>query len=651
MTRLASIFGSALVASLVCATGTAEAQAGDTRGHGERWITSVARTLSGSIEGTVQDDLGRPLVGVTVSAFGPASAVAMTDPGGSYRLRALPPGPYLVRAHLSGYLASRRQLVEVRAGGPSRHAVALRRLGLADVSSTPEPTRVLAASFSLAAAPGQPARVTSGVQSAIIRTASASGADPDEVTWRLRHLNRSVLKDTTEIGTGLVPTKEPPAVVAPESQSPWSRTISSSLRAGSVLASLPLSAEVKFLTTGALDGADSIFSPSTLGNNIAYLSLSGPVWGADWSAKAVLSQGATGSWFLAADYKRREPAEHLYDAGFVYSVQRFAVGPRGPRTASPVGSRSAILGYGYDRWTIGKALEIDYGAHFARYGYLDGFGLLSPRIGVALVPVPGLRVRSLIAQRLLAPGAEEFLQPIAVGLWVPPGRTFIDVSRDRKLGVQQTRHYELSVEQALPAHTAISVRTFRQQIQSQQAALFGTGIDRLPEPGLGHYLVSRAGDVDARGWSVGLSNTVGPWLRGQIHYEVTEVDWVGPPDTALAWTSGGYAGESGVRQFHDITTSIETDIPYTATRVFVLYKVNSAFARADASGVRPGFDARFDLQITQRLPFLDFTAAEWQVLVAVRNLFREGTMDASVLDELLVVCPPKRVVGGVLVRF
>ena len=28
---------------------------------------------------------------------------------------------------------------------------------------------------------------------------------------------------------------------------------------------------------------------------------------------------------------------------------------------------------------------------------------------------------------------------------------------------------------------------------------------------------------------------------------------------------------------HDVTTSLETEVPHTATRVFVLYKVNSAF--------------------------------------------------------------------------
>jgi hypothetical protein len=35
----------------------------------------------------------------------------------------------------------------------------------------------------------------------------------------------------------------------------------------------------------------------------------------------------------------------------------------------------------------------------------------------------------------------------------------------------------------------------------------------------------------------------------------------------------------------------------------------------------------------------------------VSNLFRDELVDASVYDELLVVQPPKRVLGGVTVRF
>ena len=61
--------------------------------------------------------------------------------------------------------------------------------------------------------------------------------------------------------------------------------------------------------------------------------------------------------------------------------------------------------------------------------------------------------------------------------------------------------------------------------------------------------------------------------------------------------------------------------------------------------------ARFDVQVTQALPFLNFTNAQWEMLFGIRNMFRELAPDASVYDELLVLRPPKRVVGGLTVRF
>jgi len=98
-----------------------------------------------------------------------------------------------------------------------------------------------------------------------------------------------------------------------------------------------------------------------------------------------------------------------------------------------------------------------------------------------------------------------------------------------------------------------------------------------------------------------------------------------------------------------VTTSVESVIAPSSTRFFVLYKVNTGIAAAnDASALRNG---RFNVQVRQALPFLNFMNANWEMLVAVSNLFRDEAIDASVYDELLVVQPPKRVLGGVTVRF
>jgi hypothetical protein len=87
----------------------------------------------------------------------------------------------------------------------------------------------------------------------------------------------------------------------------------------------------------------------------------------------------------------------------------------------------------------------------------------------------------------------------------------------------------------------------------------------------------------------------------------------------------------------------------TDTHVFVMYKVNSRFDAGRGTSRDGG--ARFDVQLTQALPFLSFAGADVEMLMAVRSMFREELLDTSVYDEVLAIRPPKRIVGGVTVRF
>jgi len=113
-------------------------------------------------------------------------------------------------------------------------------------------------------------------------------------------------------------------------------------------------------------------------------------------------------------------------------------------------------------------------------------------------------------------------------------------------------------------------------------------------------------------------------------------------------------------RIHDVSASVETAVPETSTRVLVLYRVSNGFAHPGNMATRgsvapavdhPQFDSRFDVQVRQSLPFMDFSSAKWEMLLAVRNFFRDAAADQSVYDELLVVRPPKRIVGGLTLKF
>ena len=159
-----------------------------------------------------------------------------------------------------------------------------------------------------------------------------------------------------------------------------------------------------------------------------------------------------------------------------------------------------------------------------------------------------------------------------------------------------------------------------------------------------------AGNADIRGVGVTFTHALFENVRGSVDYSMATADWsrATPVEYAVLTKRVPSAVRSNDERIHDVTTSLETEIPLSATRVVVLYKLNNAFVSGDS--VRPGLDARFDVQVNQALPF-GVAGTKWEVLVGVRNLFRDPNDPASVYDELLVVRPPKRVVGGFLVRF
>jgi hypothetical protein len=211
-------------------------------------------------------------------------------------------------------------------------------------------------------------------------------------------------------------------------------------------------------------------------------------------------------------------------------------------------------------------------------------------------------------------------------------------------------HTELAAEREWAGHVVTGVRVFSQSVDDQILTLFGGFPPGTAGAGLGHYHVASAGDFDATGWGVSVSRSIPGWVRASIDYTNAEAVWIQPSADAEALSIAQISLlPERDRRLHDITTSVDGTVPVTDTRVFVIFKVNSGFAHVDGTAGR--FGTRFDLQVNQSLPFMRFSGAEWEMLVGLRSLFRDDLRDASIYDELMVVRSPKRVVGGVTVRF
>jgi hypothetical protein len=144
----------------------------------------------------------------------------------------------------------------------------------------------------------------------------------------------------------------------------------------------------------------------------------------------------------------------------------------------------------------------------------------------------------------------------------------------------------------------------------------------------------------ARGWTVSLQQVIARRLRGSIDYTVTTAQWQPSAESPVLALFAPSVVRAGRERLQDVTTTVEAEMPVTATRIYAMYRINTGYASAAYMQTPPQLAARFDVQVTQSLPFLNFS-----------NIFREIASDASVYDEVLVVRPPKRVVGGVTVRF
>ena len=592
--------------------------------------SAAAPIKPSELNGVVRDELGKPLSGAVVSALGSTSAFAVSNEDGHFTFRNLPAGPYLVRAHLQNYLPSRGRVVQVTPDGRSMSSIELtRRPG----ESAADPA-VLAAGVGLVDAPAESPE-------------AEERHEHDEVAWRLRHLKRSVLKDAT----ARVAELDDDSLFG-DSLSTVSRAVGGSARFASALFSdLPVSGQLNLLTSTSFDRPQDLFSlagPAPRG--VAYVSIETPGPNGDWRMRGTLTQGDLASWILAGSYIRHQPATHAYEAGVSYSMQRYLGGSSDALAAMRDGSRNVGAVHAMDNWTITRELQVSYGAKYARYDYLADRGLVSPRVTMILQPdsKDSLKVRTTLMHREVAPGAEEFIPP-SVGLWLPPERTFSQVSR-ASFVPERHDQAEIAVDRQWAEHVIVGFRAFTEQVEDQVVTVFGVSLADTPAE-IGHYQVGSAGDFKAHGWGVSFTRTAGDNLRATLDYTQAQTRWGGRSPDADTLAVLAPSVRRSDETIHDVTATIESTVAPSATRLLIVYKLNTAYAASRFGQGTPSAGVRFDVQVNQALPFLNFSSAQWEMLVAVSNLFKEALYENSVYDELMVVRPPKRVLGGVTVRF
>ena len=577
-------------------------------------LTDEASVRDGRVQGFVRDDRGFGVAGVSIVALGTTMAAVRSDEQGRFSL-ALLPGEYVLRAAREGYVSTYRELIRVQTSGLIERTITVARQAtarLADVVGGPL------------------GRTPTFIDDA----KDDDGTAHSEAAWRLRHLPQTAIRD-----------------VSPSNGLDERARNYASVSSTALFANTAFSGTVNFLTTGSLSAASG-WLPSELPRGIAGVAVGAPVGSfGDWFVRgAMTTAGDLSSWALVGEYQARSERAHAFTLGVSHSAQLDARNVAAGSLPAAAGVARSVGGiYALDRWHATGSLDLEYGARLDRYDYVAGSALISPRVRARLKIRPGTRLIASAAQYMIAPGADEFLPPPTPGLWLPPERTFAPLLAGDLFEAERVRQYGIGFDQQIgrgAKRPVVGVERFHQSTANQIATLFG-----LDQPGEnGHYYVAAPGSVSLDGWAVRLTGDFTARVRGAIDYSVSKASWIAGADVSdLARLVP--SAIRGHEHLHDMTTSLEAVVPETSTHLSMWYRASSRYSRAADAGWSPFTGGRFDFEVRQLLPYRPLQGSKVEVLLSVRNLFRDPRNPGSLYDELLTVKPPMRIMGGVQVKF
>jgi hypothetical protein len=557
--------------------------------------TAAEQRAEGGLVGFVQDTSGEPLAGAVISLFGRGlggrGMVTQSDSAGRFTVRSLPAGSYTVRALRDGHQPARARKVRVL---PDRDAVFMTTL-------TPLAEAAAAA----------------------VRAAGAKLEEDApakrELVWLLRHKTRSVL-EAHDAGAG--------------------PTLASLASAPVTASTLPqLDGSVELLATPSLVGVDpSAFGLEDHPGRFSVVRFNGRLGSGRWSLGGLVAENEGTTWRMVADF-RLEPVDgHEVEVGVGYGAHllRAAVpldqqGRLGNRSVGAVSVR--------DRWQMTDQVAVTFGGRFSYIGFLRESNPVDPSLHIEFTPDQDSRLFVSVSSHTVVPGGDL----LALSTLGPaPALSFARMAEE--LRPERARRVDLGVQEALGL-SWFRAHTFYEGVRDQLANSFGGA------PSSHSLSIFNAGRVSARGLGVTLGRRFGDALSGSVSYTYGH-SWRAAP---LASTeSRPVPGILTYRDagFHDVVARLEAAIDDSDTRLVAFYRFNSLLPGAEGRGEpSPVRSTRFDVQLSQGLPFLGaLTHADWDFLLAVRNLYYEADEGAT-LDELAVLNPPRRLLGGISVRF
>jgi outer membrane receptor protein involved in Fe transport len=542
----------------------------------------------GGLVGWVESTRGAPVAGAVVSIFG----------------KGIRGGSLITLADAQGQFV----LPSLPAGSYTLRAVGFGHQPSAAQHVTVLPNRDALFTLSLTPVGAQP-----GLAPEEPAAADASEAER-EWRWLVRHKRRSVLETTDQT----VATEERAPTPAPGT--------------APTLADLgALGGQMEFAATaGAKSPADT--AGGVLPGGVGSLKLQGQLAdGVRWSLGGLVAESEGRAWRTAAEFVLEPGGGHELDVGAGYGA-----GDTRPALPGTLPEPDRVVGAAFvqDRWRLSDRLTATTGARYTYVGFLPDSHHADAVVQIELRGDEQTLVRGSVTTRTLTPGGDLLtLSTVAAS----PAITWARL--DEGLHPARSMRYELGVDRNLGS-ARLGARIFD---EATRDLLLTTFDGSTP-------IIRNAGSVGARGFGVSVGRRFGGVVNGSVTYTFGHSHRFG----AMPFAADAAVTSHDQAEFHDLVARLETVIDCSDTRVAALYRLNALYDDRGAAlpgAPRTSTATRFDVQLTQGLPFLQpLTRADWELLVAVRNMFYEASQ-GGFLDELAVQDPPTRVVGGISVRF
>jgi hypothetical protein len=548
----------------------------------------------GALVGWVEDTRGAPVAGAVISLFARGATrggfVTLSDSAGRFELSSLPAGLYTLRAQGRDHEAAQARQVTVVPNKDSIFSLSLAPLG--PLSEAEERSRAR------------------------------------ELQWLLRHRRRSILESQGPIDLASLGPPVLPDVA----------------KAGSAMANL--GGAVEFMANPAALGLGPDLPAEDIPAGLSVVRLGGRFHEtARWSLGGLVTESNSTSWRMAAEFAAQPAPNHDVLAAAGYGNRMLRPVLHSPSQADDHGVGALSL---EDRFVAGP-VTASYGVRYTYVGYVRDPNHVDPRLTLELHEQDGTVIRGMVNRRTLVPGGDPLnLSTLAAG----PALAFAVM--EPGLRPERIGHYELAVDRGVGGSTLTAFTFFEEARDPMINDFVG------PRSSLS-LRITNALSSASRGVGFSVSRRLGRAVRGSVSYTYGRA-WrdggpllpgivAGPHPAPQPDPSGMSACACSMvdeANYHDVVTRFETVIDRSDTRVLVFYRLN-AFSPDDDRPLH--VSSRFDVQLRQGLPLIgQLTGADWELMVAFRNLYYEATEAAS-LDEIAVSRPPRRVLGGISVRF